>query len=88
MKYFHKAASQYPSPTGAEVSATTIQAASTAAGYLGIMHWRGEGVDVDDKIARQWFERGAKGENPMCLNSLGRMHLLGAGGFAKVRHWA
>ncbi|KAJ3037669.1 ERAD-associated protein [Rhizophlyctis rosea] len=83
MKYFYAAAQQYPSPTGADLSASVVQAASTAAGYLGIMYWRGEGVEVDEKTARQWFERGAKGDNPMSLNNLGRMSLLGAGGLPK-----
>ncbi|CAG8470194.1 17388_t:CDS:10 [Racocetra fulgida] len=51
--------------------------AGQAAGILGQMYWRGEGVVQNNKTARDWFIRGAKKENAASYNGLGLMHLEG-----------
>lgn len=46
--------------------------ASMAAGYLGRMYLRGEGVRAPDaKVAKMWFERGYEFGDPECGNGLG-----------------
>ncbi|KAI0034697.1 HCP-like protein [Vararia minispora EC-137] len=45
--------------------------ATAAAGYLGRMYLRGEGVRQDFKRARMWFERGADHMDKECHNGLG-----------------
>ena len=47
--------------------------AAPAAGYLGRMYLRGEGVRVDLKLAKMWFERGAAYSDKECHNGLGIM---------------
>ena len=47
--------------------------AASAAGYLGRMYLRGEGVHVDFKLAKLWFERGAAYNDKECHNGLGIM---------------
>lgn len=55
-------------------------AASKAAGYLGEMYWRGEGVAPNPNMARKWFERGAAQNNDASHNGLGMMYLRGEAG--------
>lgn len=45
--------------------------AALAAGYLGRMYLRGEGVKQDAVIAKMWFERGADYGEKESLNGLG-----------------
>ncbi|KAI0665661.1 HCP-like protein [Trametes maxima] len=45
--------------------------ASLAAGYLGRMYLRGEGVKQDPAMAKMWFERGAEYGEKECHNGLG-----------------
>ncbi|THH20211.1 hypothetical protein EUX98_g8629 [Antrodiella citrinella] len=45
--------------------------AAFAAGYLGRMHLRGEGVKQDAAMAKMWFERGADYGDRECHNGLG-----------------
>lgn len=45
--------------------------AALAAGYLGRMFLRGEGVKQDPAMARMWFERGAEYGEKECHNGLG-----------------
>jgi len=47
--------------------------APPAAGYLGRMYLRGEGVRVDLKLAKMWFDRGAAYSDKECHNGLGIM---------------
>ncbi|KAJ3158798.1 ERAD-associated protein [Geranomyces michiganensis] len=54
----------------------TATAAAQAMHYLGLMHWRGEGVEANEEIAARWFERG-KAESAACLYSLAIMALDG-----------
>lgn len=53
------------------------QAIGQAAGYLGKMYWRGEGVEQDEEMAYKWFELGSKLNDPIALNGLGMMYLNG-----------
>ncbi|KAF9924122.1 ERAD-associated protein [Mortierella alpina] len=54
--------------------------AGIAAALLGKMHWRGEGFEVDEKQALDWFKKGSLLNNPVAINGLGMMHLKGAAG--------
>ncbi|KAI9316211.1 hypothetical protein BX666DRAFT_1859377, partial [Dichotomocladium elegans] len=53
------------------------RAIGQAAGYLGKMYWRGEGVEADPEIAYQWFYIGAELGDSICQNGLGMMYLDG-----------
>ncbi|KAF9959654.1 ERAD-associated protein [Mortierella alpina] len=54
--------------------------AGIAAAFLGKMYWRGEGFEVDEKQALEWFKKGSLLNNPVALNGLGMMYLKGAAG--------
>ncbi|KAI7856656.1 hypothetical protein BDC45DRAFT_503304 [Circinella umbellata] len=53
------------------------RAIGQAAGYLGKMYRRGEGVDVDPERAYQWFYLGSELNDSISQNGLGMMHLEG-----------
>ncbi|KAI1334109.1 hypothetical protein F5Y15DRAFT_313632 [Xylariaceae sp. FL0016] len=53
--------------------------ASKAAGYIGRIWLRGEGVNQDFKIAQRWFERGIKHGDAQSQWGLGIMFLRGYG---------
>ena len=53
------------------------RAIGQAAGYLGKMYRRGEGVDVDPEKAYQWFYLGSELDDSISQNGLGMMHLEG-----------
>lgn len=53
--------------------------ASKAAGYLGSMFLRGEGVEQNVNKAKIWFRRGVENGDALCQYSLGLMHLQGLG---------
>lgn len=53
--------------------------ATLAAGYLGRMYLRGEGVKVDHALAKAWFERGAEHGDRECHNGLGIIYRDGLG---------
>lgn len=48
-----------------------------AAGYLGLMYWRGEGVKADEKKAHKWFQLGVELGDSTSQNNLGMMYLDG-----------
>ncbi|RCI05731.1 ERAD-associated protein, partial [Rhizopus stolonifer] len=48
-----------------------------AAGYLGLMHWRGEGVKADVKTAYRWFQEGLAYDDPISQNAVGLMYKNG-----------
>lgn len=56
---------------------TQAQAIGQAAGYLGMMYWRGEAVGPDADIVYEWFSVGARFSDAVSLNGLGMMHLDG-----------
>ncbi|KAI8994372.1 hypothetical protein BC832DRAFT_569449 [Gaertneriomyces semiglobifer] len=86
MHYFRAAAATHPGPkavSAKDAPHTVKQAANVASQaicYIGTMFWRGEGVQQDNTTARDWFERGAADQNPMCLNGLGVMYMKAIGG--------
>lgn len=65
----------WPSDTGDSLGKETgpVGLAAPAAGYLGRMFLRGEGVHVDLKLAKMWFDRGAPYGEKECHNGLGIM---------------
>jgi SEL1 protein len=50
---------------------TSAGLAPAAAGYIGRMFLRGEGVRQDPVLAKMWFERGAEYGDKECHNGLG-----------------
>ncbi|KAK5664841.1 ERAD-associated protein [Batrachochytrium dendrobatidis] len=89
LKFFERAANQHPGMAAinsADVSQTTLQAARSAAkaaGFLGVMHSRGEGVEVDLVKARMWYERGVAQDGAASFTGLGVMYMKGLGGLPK-----
>lgn len=62
-----------------DVSPGTEKLASKAAGYLGRMFLRGEGMPQDFEKAQTWFRRGIANGDSMSQYSMGLMHLHGHG---------
>ncbi|KAF7966274.1 hypothetical protein HWV62_39391 [Athelia sp. TMB] len=56
---------------GKDGRAKGVGYAGAAAGYLGRMYLRGEGVRADPAVARMWFERGAETGDRESHNALG-----------------
>ncbi|RIA90942.1 hypothetical protein C1645_737487 [Glomus cerebriforme] len=52
-------------------------AAGQAAGILGRMYLRGEGVEQNNKTALKWFIRGVRLDDPAAWNGLGIMYMEG-----------
>lgn len=63
----------------ANVSPVTEKLASKAAGYLGRMFLRGEGMSQSFEIARTWFRRGIELGDALSQYSMGIMYLRGLG---------
>ncbi|KAF1998662.1 HCP-like protein [Amniculicola lignicola CBS 123094] len=61
------------------VSVLTEKLASKAAGYLGRMFLRGEGMAQSYAIAQTWFKRGIENGDALSQYSLGLMYLNGFG---------
>jgi SEL1 protein len=82
-KYFQTVASQYWRKDGSTIDISDKPGLDTiatkAAGYLGRMFLRGEGVDQNFKKATSWFNRGLKNGDAGSQNGLGLMHLHGLG---------
>ncbi|KAL5334884.1 hypothetical protein BJX70DRAFT_391039 [Aspergillus crustosus] len=73
-KYWNKDYSLNPNhPAGIE------KLASKAAGHIGLMHLRGEGVEQDFELAYTWFKLGLANGDALCQHSLGLMFLHGYG---------
>lgn len=53
--------------------------ASKAAGYIGRMFLRGEGMEQSFEKAMTWFKRGVANGDALCQYELGLMHLQGLG---------
>lgn len=62
-----------------DVSSGTEKLAAKAAGYLGRMFLRGEGMAQSFPIAQKWFTRGLSNGDALSQYSLGLMHLNGFG---------
>lgn len=65
--------------TRPNVSPTTEKLASKAAGYLGRMFLRGEGMPQSFDIAKTWFKRGIDHADALSQYSMGIMYLNGLG---------
>lgn len=65
--------------TRTNVTPTTEKLASKAAGYLGRMFLRGEGMPQSFDIAKTWFRRGIELGDALSQYSLGIMYLRGLG---------
>ena len=79
-EYFIEIARKYWTRDGRprnDVSSSTEKLASKAAGYLGRMFLRGEGVDQSFGKAQTWFRRGLQSGDALCQYSMGLMHLDG-----------
>lgn len=61
------------------VTPLTEKLASKAAGYLGRMFLRGEGMPQSFSIAQTWFKRGVENGDALSQYSLGLMYLNGLG---------
>ncbi|KAI9228282.1 MAG: hypothetical protein DHS80DRAFT_30932 [Piptocephalis tieghemiana] len=65
---------------GDKTNDALVEAAAQAAGLLGRMYYRGEGVKKDVEVARRWFLCAADEGNADGLYGLGDMYLTGANG--------
>ena len=80
--HFYRVARKYWSRTGVIISddaSGTGKIASKAAGYIGRMYLRGEGVKQDLGKALIWFKRGVANGDALCQYELGLMYLKGLG---------
>ncbi|KAF7731977.1 ERAD-associated protein [Apophysomyces ossiformis] len=77
--YFRQVADKIPGRKIPEAFIKSKQGewAGQAAGTLGRMYWRGEGVEPNVNEAHRWFEVGSELGNPVALNGLGMMYLDG-----------
>ncbi|KIW02275.1 uncharacterized protein PV09_06425 [Verruconis gallopava] len=66
-------------PRKQDVSASTEKLAAKAAGFLGRMFLRGEGVKQDFALAQVWFTRGLSAGDALSQYSMGIMYLYGYG---------
>ncbi|RMZ67513.1 HRD3-involved in degradation of Hmg2p [Pyrenophora seminiperda CCB06] len=81
-KRFLELARMYWTPGGkiyADVGPTTEKLAAKAAGYLGRMFMRGEGMPQSFEIAKTWFRRGIELGDALSQYSMGIMYLKGLG---------
>lgn len=62
-----------------EISASTERLAAKAAGFLGRMFLRGEGMKTDFEVAQVWFKRGISNGDALSQYSMGLMYLYGHG---------
>lgn len=73
-KYWNKDGTVNPNhPTG------TAKLAAKAAGHVGMMYLRGEGVEQNFGTALTWFKRGLASGDALCQHEIGLMHLHGYG---------
>ncbi|KAH7065442.1 hypothetical protein B0J12DRAFT_640374 [Macrophomina phaseolina] len=80
--YFLEVARVYWSKDGKEnkdIPPGAERLAAKAAGYLGRMFLRGEGIEQSFPIAKTWFQRGVKHGDSLSQFSLGLMYLEGLG---------
>ncbi|KAJ5624921.1 Tetratricopeptide-like helical [Penicillium lagena] len=73
-KYWHKDGSVNPNH-----QAGLDKLAAKAAGYIGLMYLRGEGVDQSFATALSWFKRGVVNGDALCQHEMGLMYLHGYG---------
>lgn len=64
-------------PDHGKVPAKNAKPIGQAAGYLGLMYWRGEGVKANAKTAYKWFSIGNDLNDATSQNAIGMMYLDG-----------
>ncbi|EPS25646.1 hypothetical protein PDE_00580 [Penicillium oxalicum 114-2] len=82
MKYFRAVTKRYWNPDGSFVqnpSSGLDKLAAKAAGHIGLMYLRGEGVEQHMGHALTWFRRGVKNGDALCQYEMGLMYLHGYG---------
>ncbi|KAJ5292049.1 hypothetical protein N7478_001300 [Penicillium angulare] len=80
MKYFRAITGKYWKKDGTVVSSPAPgldAAAAKAAGHIGLMYLRGEGVKQDPANAIAWFKRGIVNGDSLCQYQMGLMYLHG-----------
>lgn len=79
--YFMTVARKYWQKDGSirEEDDDLAKIASKAAGYIGRMFLRGEGMEQSFEKALTWFRRGVKNGDALCHYEMGVMHLQGLG---------
>ncbi|KAI8969117.1 hypothetical protein BDF20DRAFT_916506 [Mycotypha africana] len=78
--FFHQIVDKASS--SGKIPSRNSKAVGQAAGYLGQMYWRGEGVKVDEKTAFRYFQIGAELGDANSQTNLGSMYLNGIAGVA------
>ncbi|KAJ5627639.1 hypothetical protein N7490_009867 [Penicillium lividum] len=82
MKYFKAITTKYWKKDGSIMQnppAGLDKAAAKAAGHIGLMFLRGEGVKQDFSHALFWFKRGVVNADALCQYQIGLMYLHGHG---------
>lgn len=82
MKYFVIVAKKYWNKDGSVVQNPAPgldKLASKAAGHIGLMYLRGEGVEQSFANALTWFKRGIENGDSLCQHEMGLMYLHGYG---------
>ncbi|KAJ5091359.1 Tetratricopeptide-like helical [Penicillium alfredii] len=82
MKYFKVVAKRYWNKDGAinpNHPAGLDKLAAKAAGHIGVMYLRGEGVEQSYGTALTWFRRGVVNGDALCQHEMGLMYLHGYG---------
>lgn len=85
-RFLYAAASQLPMTSSSALNeqqqqpkqlTQSIKISAHAAGLLGEMYWRGDGVQQDNSTALKWFHRAAEYGDPNGYLNLGLMYLYG-----------
>ena len=82
MKYFKQVTKRYWNKDGSMNPNHPIgieKLASKAAGHIGLMYLRGEGVEQNFSTAFTWFKRGLANGDALCQHEIGLMYLHGYG---------
>lgn len=82
MKYFKQVTKRYWNKDGSMNPNHPIgieKLASKAAGHIGLMYFRGEGVEQNFSTAFTWFKRGLANGDALCQHEIGLMYLHGYG---------
>lgn len=82
MKYFGIVAKKYWARDGSvsqNPPAGLDKLAAKAAGHIGLMYLRGEGVEQNYATALTWFKRGIANGDALCQHEMGLMYLHGYG---------
>lgn len=74
-KFFDRIVEKIPANSKTPVKNSKV--IGQAAGYLGLMYWRGEGLQVNPETAYKWFDIGAEFNDATSQNALGMMYLDG-----------